>query len=146
MRIITAFRENLFHALASSAGVFFLPPVIQLATTPLAFEIWYKTLLDRPLNTFLYIVFALAFGLLVSLYLHARNKCLDCSPSDVNTGFGGAVVGFAIGICPACFSLIGVLLPLSGSILLTTYSPVFTALSIALIAFSIRRLGGFKKN
>ena len=145
MRIATAFKEKPFHAIFSAIGIFFLVPVIQLINTPLAFEIWYKTLLDRPLNSALYVIFSVMFGALISLYFYAKNKCIDCKKSDVNTGFGGATLGFVLGVCPACFSLIGVVLPLGGSILLTQYAPAFTLLSIVIILFSIHRLGGFKK-
>lgn len=144
MRVIKAFTEKPFHAIAAAAAVFFLPPVIQLVITPLAFEIWYKTLIAKPLNTMLYIAFAAAFGLLVSLYFYARNKCLDCDENAVSTGFGGAVFGFIVGVCPACFSLVAVLLPLSTNILITTHAPAFTALSITVVAYSIYRLGGLK--
>jgi len=146
MRIITAVKEKPFHALLSSVGIFLLVPLIQSINTPLAFEIWYKTFLDRPLNSLLYIAFSIMFGMLISLYIYSKSKCIDCKKGDINAGFGGAALGFVLGICPACFSLIGVLLPLGGSIFLTAYSPVFTALSIALILFSIQRLGGFRKN
>ncbi len=146
MRLITAFREKPFHAAFSAVGIFFLVPIIQLVATPLAFEIWYRTLLDRPLNSILYIIFSLMFGMLISLYIYSKNKCVDCKKSDINAGFGGAALGFVLGICPACFSLIGVLLPLGGSIFLTAYAPAFTSLSIAIILFSVYRLGGFNKN
>ena len=146
MRIITAVKEKPFHALLSAMGIFLLVPVIQSINTPLAFEIWYKTLLDSPLNSILYIAFSVMFGMLISLYSYSKNKCIDCKKVDVNTGFGGATLGFVLGICPACFSLIGVFLPLGGSIFLTTYAPIFTVLSITIILFSIQRLGGFRRN
>jgi len=145
MRIIAAVMEKPFHAILSAMGIFLLVPVIQSINTPLAFEIWYKTLLDRPVNSVLYIAFSVMFGMLVSLYSYSKNKCVDCKKSDINAGFGGAALGFALGVCPACFSLIGVLLPLGGSIFLTAYSPAFTALAIGIIIFSLFRLGGFRK-
>ncbi len=146
MRIITAVKEKPFHALLSAIGIFLLVPVIQSVNTPLAFEIWYKTLIDRPLNSILYISFSVMFGMLISLYSYSKNKCIDCKKGDINTGFVGSVLGFVLGICPACFSLIAVLLPLGGSIFLTKYAPIFTALSIAIILFSIQRLGGLRRN
>lgn len=120
-------------------------PTIQMVITPLALEIWYRTFIERPANSVLYVVFSVLFGLLVSLYLYSKNKCLDCRKRDVDTGFTGAITGFVLGVCPACFSIIGVFLPLGFSILLTVYAPAFTALSIGMILFSIWRLGGFKK-
>jgi hypothetical protein len=79
-----------------------------------------------------------------------RDICIDCErvnikASNANTGILGTVIGFIIGVCPACFSLIGVLLPLGVSITLSAYSSYFTLLSIAIISFSIFKLGGFKK-
>jgi len=145
MRIIIAFKEKPFHAIFSTIGIFLLVPIIQLVVTPLAFEIWYRTLIDRPLNSILYIIFSVMFGMLISLYIYATNKCVDCKKSEANAGFGGATLGFVLGVCPACFSLIGVVLPLGGGILLTQYAPAFTLLSIVIIFFSIHRLGGFKK-
>jgi len=79
-----------------------------------------------------------------------RYICIDCERVDIkasnaNTGILGTVIGFIIGVCPACFSLIGVLLPLGVSITLSAYSSYFTLLSIAIILFSIFKLGGVKK-
>ena len=144
MRVITAIKENPFLAIFSAIGIFFLTPIIQFLVTPLAFEIWFKTLIDKPLNAILYIAFSLLFGAFISLYFYAKNKCEDCKAQDVRVGFGGALVGFVLGVCPACFSLIGALLPLAGSIFLTIYSPVFILLSIIVLVFSINKLGGLK--
>lgn len=144
MRIITSLKENLVYALLFGVGIFFLPPLIQRINTPLAFEIWYKTIFDKPFNSFLYIVFSLLFGIFISLYIYTKNKCFDCDKRDFKLGFGGTTLGFIIGICPACFSLIAALIPLSGIIFLTNYSHVFTALSIIIILFSIYKIGGFK--
>ncbi len=144
MRIMTAVRDAPFHAILSGIGVFLLLPIIQLLITPLAFEIWYKTLLDRPLNSILYIIYSGMFGVLVSLYIYSKNKCMDCRKEDVSAGFGGGALGFILGVCPACFSLVGVLIPLGTSIFLTRYSPAFTTLALGTIVFSIYRLGGFK--
>lgn len=54
------------------------------------------------------------------------------------------MLGFVIGVCPACFSFIGFLLPLGGSLFLTTYSPLFLLLAIGIVSFSIHKMGGFK--
>jgi hypothetical protein len=80
----------------------------------------------------------------ITLYLFAKNKCIDCK-KDVRTGFGGTTLGFMLGVCPACFSFIGFLLPLGGSLFLTQYSPLFMVLSIGIILFSINKMGGFKR-
>lgn len=130
-------------AFLSAIGIFFLNPLIQSITTPLAFEIWFADIVQKPLNSLLYFVFTGLFGMFMALYLYSKNKCINCKP-DAKTGLGGSMLGFAIGVCPACFSFIGFLLPLGGSLFLTTYSPLFLLLSIGMVLFSIHRMGGFK--
>jgi hypothetical protein len=93
----------------------------------------------------LYIIFSVLFGMFITLYLYSRNRCTDCKTSKaVKSGIAGSLLGFVMGICPACFSLIGFLVPLSASIFLTTFSPIFITASIAIILCSILRVGGFK--
>lgn len=130
-------------ALLSAIGIFFLNPLIQSFTTPLAFEIWFTDISQKPLNSILYFVFSGLFGMFISLYLYSKNKCIDRKP-DAKTGMSGSMLGFVIGVCPACFSFIGFLLPLGGSLFLTTYSPLFLLLAIGIVSFSIHKMGGFK--
>lgn len=146
MRVVKALKEKPAYAIIPAIIIFLLPSLIQSLSTPLAFEIWFKTLLDRPINGILYITLSVLFGALVSLYAFNKNKCISCNKKDASSGFGGATLGFVLGICPACISFIGILLPLGAVIFLTTYAPVFTSLSITLLIFSIYKLGGFKKD
>lgn len=145
IRLLTAAKERPEVAVLSAAGIFFLLPLIQMINTPLAFDIWFRDLQQKPLNSTLYVAFSILFGMFISLYLFTRNKCFDCKAENARTGFVGSVVGFIMGVCPACFSFIGVLLPLGPTLFLTTYSPVFTAISIAIVMFSVYKLGGFRK-
>lgn len=147
IRLLSAVRDKPAIAVMSAVGIFFLLPLIQLINTPLAFDIWFLDLQQKPASSILYIAFSILFGMFISLYLFTRNKCLDCKPEKggAKTGFAGSVIGFMVGVCPACFSFIGVLLPLGPTLFLTSYSPVFTGISIAIILFSIYKLGGFKR-
>jgi len=145
MRVIAALKDQPTYAVLSALGMLLLSPVVLLISTPLALEIWYRTLIGKPVGLGLYAVFSVLFGLFVSLFFYSRNKCFDCKKGDMETGFAGAITGFVLGVCPACFSIIGVFLPLVFSIFITVYAPVFTALSIGMILFSIWRLGGLKK-
>lgn len=145
IRLVAATKDKPAVAALAAAGMFFLLPVLQLINTPLAFDIWFLDLYQKPLNSILYIAFSVLFGMFISLYLYARNKCLDCRPEKARAGFAGSVVGFMVGVCPACFSFIGVLLPLGPTIFLTSYSPIFTGISIAIVLFSIYKLGGLKR-
>ncbi|MGH9876311.1 MAG: hypothetical protein ACREBU_03365 [Nitrososphaera sp.] len=145
IRLLSAVKDKAAIAALSATGIFFLLPSIQLINTPLAFDIWFLDLQQKPWSSVPYIVFSILFGMFISLYLFTRKKCFDCRPETARTGFAGSVVGFMVGVCPACFSFIGVLLPLGPTLILTTYSPVFTMMSIAIVLFSIYKLGGFRK-
>jgi hypothetical protein len=79
-----------------------------------------------------------------TLYSYSKNRCIDCKPNNAKSGIAGTLLGFTIGVCPACFSFIGFLVPLSASIFLTTFAPIFMTVSIAIMLYSIFRVGGFK--
>lgn len=130
--------------LLCAVGIFFLTPLIQSLNTGLAFQIWFTDIIQKPLSSIPYFVFSGLFGMFIALYHFAKNKCIDCK-KNVKTGVGGTTLGFMLGVCPACFSFIGFLLPLGGSLFLTQYSPIFIAVSIGIILFSINKMGGFKK-
>ena len=147
LMVINAIRTRRLIAIISSIAIFFLLPIIQSITTPLAFEIWFMDIVNKPLNSALYIIFSILFGMYVSLYVYSkRNVCIECNSMNANkTGLIGSALGFLIGVCPACFSFIAFLLPLGSSIFLSLYSPLFTLIAIAVIAYSIYRFGGFKR-
>ena len=130
--------------MVSAIGIFLLNPLIQSLSTSLAFQIWLADILQKPLNASLYIGFSVLFGMFVSLYLFSKNQCVDCKP-NVKSGIGGSVFGFMLGVCPACFSFVGFLLPLSGNLFLTAYSPLFMLVSIGIIVFSIYKMAGFRR-
>lgn len=145
IRLLSALKDKPAIAALTATGIFFLLPLIQLTNTLLAFDIWFLDLLQKPWSSILYITFSILFGMFISLYMFTRNKCFDCKPEAARTGFAGSAVGFMVGVCPACFSFIGILLPLGQALFLTAYSPIFTAMSIAIVLFSIYKLGGFRK-
>ncbi len=142
--LFEAIKEKPAITAISAIGIFFVNPLIQSLSTPLAFQIWSTDILQKPGSSVPYVVFSILFGVFISLYLYSKNKCVDCKP-DAKVGVGGSALGFVLGVCPACFSFIGVILPLGGSIFLTRYYPIFIVASIAIILFSIYKLGGFKK-
>ncbi|TAK18288.1 MAG: hypothetical protein EPO37_05690 [Nitrosarchaeum sp.] len=141
--LFEATKEKLVIAITASIGIFFLTPLIQGITTSLAFDIWFADIVHKPLSSIPYGIFSVLFGMFISLYLYSKNKCTDCKPG-AKTGFGGSTLGFVLGVCPACFSFIGFLLPLSGSIFLTTYSSLFMLVAIGIVSFSIHKMDGFK--
>ena len=138
-------KEKVLLVAAFAVAMFFVTPIIQSFSTSLAFEIWFRDMYQKPLNSALYIIFSVLFGMFMTLYLYAKDSCIDCKASKpTKSGIAGILLGFTIGVCPACFSLIGFLVPLSASILLTTFAPIFMAASIAIILYSIFKIGGFK--
>lgn len=141
--LIQAAKQKPLIVLASAIGIFFLNPLIQSVNTSLAFQIWFSDIVQKPFSSIVYFTFSILFGNFVSLYFFAKNICVDCKP-NAKTGMGGTAFGFIIGMCPACFSFIGFLLPLSGSLFLSSYSPLFILVSIGIILFSIHKMGGFK--
>lgn len=145
IRLFSAIKERPVITSLLIVTMFFITPLIQAIYTPLAFEIWFRDLSQKPTIAILYISFSVLFGIFISLYLYTRKNCLDCKKEDARPGFSGSIVGFMLGVCPACFSVIPVLLPLGTSIFLSSYSYIFTGLSIVIILFSIFKLGGFKK-
>lgn len=145
-----AIKEKFPIMIGVSLFMFFITPIIQSINTSLAFEIWLKDLYQKPLSSGLYITLSILVGIYVALYLYTRNKCIDCETGKKErvvtsrSGFIGSFIGFMLGVCPACFSFIGFLIPLSTSIFLSTYTPIFTSIAIAIILFSMHKLGGFK--
>lgn len=144
--VLYAIKTRKELAVLSSIGIFFLLPLIQSINTSLAFEIWFADLVNKPLNALLYITFSILFGMYISLYLYSKkNVCIECNTRVDKKGIVGSILGFLIGVCPACFSFLAFLLPLGSSIFLSLYSPLFTLIAIAIIAYSIYRFGGFRK-
>jgi len=143
--LVRTMKEKPLLVIALAIAMFFVTPIIQSFNTSLAFEIWFRDVYQKPLNSSLYIIFSILFGMFVTLYLFFRNSCVDCKTTKATkSGISGTILGFMIGVCPACFSFIGFLVPLSASLLLTAFAPIIMTASIAIILFSIHRVGGFK--
>ena len=143
--LFRAMKEKPLLVVALAVVMFFVTPIIQSFNTSLAFEIWFRDLYQKPLNSSLYIIFSVLFGMFITVYLYSRSRCIDCKTSKATkSGIAGTLLGLMIGVCPACFSFIGFLIPLSASIFLTAFAPIFMIGSIAIILYSIFRIGGFK--
>jgi hypothetical protein len=141
--VLEAARQRPAIVALAAIGIFLATPLIQMLITPLAFKAWYLGLVENPFNALLYVFFSVLFGFFVALYLYSKNKCIDCKPA-VRTGIGGSVLGFLIGVCPACFPILALVLPLGGTLFLTKYSYSFIAIGIGVILYSIYKMGGFK--
>ena len=152
MRIINAlkYKKSLISGTIAVLIVALVIPIIQTGFFQNNFKLWFSTMIKNPLNSLLYIIFSLVFGLMISLQvfnLKHPKLCKDCdAKKGVRTGISGGVVGLLIGICPACIGLIGFVFPLGVSLTLTYYGKLFILLAIIIMTLSIYLLGGFKKH
>ncbi|MBI2583516.1 MAG: hypothetical protein HYW25_02515 [Candidatus Aenigmarchaeota archaeon] len=148
MRLSAVLRQKKYLALAIAAAIImalFLPFLQSLRQGIGNLDLWFLTVAQYPLNIALYIAFSIAFGLFIALYSYNRRLCIDCDKKKLGTGALGAFAGFFIGVCPACLGIAAIFLPLSASIALTQYSAVFMLIAVALMLFSIYRMGGFRQ-
>jgi len=152
MRVFRALKMKKYLGIAilAALGIGLFLPLIQTGLDPNNVLAWYLALVQKPFNTGLYVSFSILFGLLISLQLYNNEICKTCkidkaSKKAQGVGGFGAVLGFAVGVCPACLGVIALLLPLSVSITLTNYSWVFTGIAIIIMIVSLYLLGGFRK-
>ena len=92
----------------------------------------------------LYGVLTILSGLYAGIYVYNKKVCTTCSVS-AKAGATGMLGGVLLGACPACIPVLAFFLPLGVSVFLSRISWVFLILSIALMAFLIYKMNGFKK-
>jgi len=145
MQIIDAMRNKIYLGIAVAAAVFmfFFYPWVQ--TLGLQTDLWYS-IIPLP-NLFLFLVFSAMFGLFVSyqIYRFRGPKTCKISKSGSAAGTAGTAFGFLIGVCPACFGFASLLLPLGVVTVLVQFGPIFIAISILLMAYSLHKNEAFKK-
>src|SRR5437867_5956161 len=99
MLLFRAIKEKPLLVVALALVMFFITPLIQSLNTSLAFEIWFRDLYQKPLNSVLYIIFSVLFGMFMTLYLYSKNSCMDCKASKVaKSGIAGTLFGFMMGV------------------------------------------------
>lgn len=99
-------------------------------------------------NAVLFVVFAALFGIAVSfqVYTWKQPKVCRVNSKSIGTSSSATLIGLFVAQCPACASLGALLLP--SSIFLAVfvkYSALINLVSIGLLLFTIRYLGGFRK-
>ena len=149
MRMLNALQDRklLRVGILASVLIAIILPVIQTGFLQNSITAWAYTLIKSPLNTSLYVLFSLLFGMLIILQMYnKKNLCAECdTKKGMNVGMLGAFFGFVVGVCPACIGLLGLILPLSTSLALTYYGWIFMLLAIGIMLLSIYLLGGFKR-
>lgn len=107
---------------------------------------WFEVLLmESILNTIFYITFSILFGVVISLSLYNWQHKTCSVKGSVSSGGFASVLGIATSQCSACLSLASLFLPISAVGLLTQFNWVFNIISIGILLFSIRLMGGFKR-
>ena len=107
-------------------------------------DLWFTVI---PLqNLILFLVFSGLFGITLSYQIYMWKQPKTCSLKKKSApGTIGTMISFLVVQCPACASLGALFLPLSAISLLTTFSIWITVGSIALVLFTLIRLGGLSK-
>ncbi len=148
---IIAIKTKPIVSIISFAAMFFILPILNilpvLNTINTSLTLWLVEILNKPFNSALYLIFSTLFSIYITLYIYTRNNPICCNIHEMKyarSGILGSILGFIVGICPSCFSFVAFLLPLSISITLSVYSTLFIGLAIALMVFSVYKLGGFK--
>jgi hypothetical protein len=67
IRIFYAIKERPAITFTMIVVMFFITPIIQSINTPLAFEIWFRDLSQKPTGAIMYGSFSILFGIFISL-------------------------------------------------------------------------------
>lgn len=153
MRLIDAIKAKPLHLILSAAIIFTFPIALGLIT-PDGVQGWWVTLTASYYNMVSSITLSLVFGAFVSLFVYNRSLPSCCSLTIYNSGkagFAGGIGGALLGKCPACFSVIALVLPAFGigsslgiTLFLANWAWAFMLAAIFLMIFSIYKLQGFK--
>lgn len=106
---------------------------------------WLRFFVHYAPQNYLYAAMAILSGIYAGVYVYNRKIARCCSVGNAKTGAGGSLIGIFLGACPACIPALGFLFPLSVTIALSRLGMIFLILSIAIMLFSIWRMGGFQR-
>ncbi len=100
-------------------------------------------------NALLFIIFVALFGITLSYQVYVWRQPKACSIKKKTKGAGASslatIAAFFVAQCPACASLGALLLPIGTVTFLAQISPAVNLISIGIMLFTIRYLGGFGK-
>jgi len=141
--VIFALWRHKLPALAAVATMafIFLWPSIPLGSV----KDWLRFFVYYTPQNYLYALMTLLSGLYVGAYVFNKTVVRCCAIENARVGASGSLIGMLLGACPACIPALAFLFPLSITIFLSRLSIIFLLISIALMLFSIRAVGGFKK-
>lgn len=141
--VIFALWRHKLPALAAlvAMAIVFLWPSIPLGSV----SDWLRFFAYYTPQNYLYALMTLFSGLYVGVYVFNKTVVRCCAAGNAKVGAGGSLIGMLLGACPACIPALAFLLPLSVTILLSRLSIIFLLISIVIMLFSIRTVGGLKK-
>lgn len=133
------YKYSAFSALGTMSVVFFWPAL------PLRGIInWLEFFYYYTPQNILYGAMTILSGLYVGLYVYNKRVCKTCSVGTGKTGTASVLGGILLGACPACIPALAIFLPLGITVFLSSISWVFLVLSIAVIAYLIYKMNGFR--
>lgn len=153
MKILKILKNKNYLLLAISSSLFMLIiyPLLQAyATGGLQnLDLWLKVI--PKLNFMLVILFSILFGLLLTLQIfNLKTKICSIKNKTVSASIGtfGTVLAFLAPACPACLSIVSLLIPAALSLSLIQFLVKFNTtvliISNILMILGLLLLGGFK--
>lgn len=154
MRLLNVLKNRKYLTLAIISGLIMLIifPLLQVQASGglQNLDLWFEVI--PPLNLALVFVFSVLFGLFLSFQIfNLRSKICSVQKRATSATGGGfaAFLGILVPACPACISIVTLILPAALGIsvagFFVKYSSLLLSGSIALLLFGIYLLGGFKK-
>ncbi len=148
MEIIEALKIRKYFIIAAVSSSIFASVYIYAQVLGIIqnIDLWFATI--PHLNLIFFIVFVALFGMTLSFQIYRRKQPKTCGINKKAVGAESVAAfgGFFVAQCPACASIGALLLP--SSIFLSVfvkYGLIINIVNIALLIFTIRHLGEFKK-
>ena len=149
-KVFKALKKKPYYGIAGAIIIFTLPIVLSVFS-PDGISSWFSMIGFKPINFTFSILLSLVFGSFVSLYYYNKSLPNCCQVGTAKAGFIGGTGGALLGKCPACFSVMALILPafgigsaLSVTLFFAKWAWAIMAISMILIFYSIYRLEGFK--
>lgn len=138
------------HPRSIAIGLVVLAIVLLWPAIPLkSLSVWLQTLTAKFPTNVLYPLYALVVGAYAALYTYDRTvaRCCRVTTNTRSTTLVGMfpLLGMFLGACPACIPALAFFLPLSFAIVIGYYSWLILTASLALLLFSMWRIGGFQR-
>ena len=155
MRIFDVLKRKSYFAVAAVSAILMLIvfPLIQVQASGglQNIDLWFKVIPIQ--NLTLVIIFSIIFGAFLAFQIYnLKSKVCSIENKAASAAGGGlaSLLGILVPACPACISIITLLLPASLGISIASifikYSTILLSTSILLLLLGIYLLGGFKKS